>query len=118
MLVLLALTGCDLLASGQDQIDDLQDTLDGLTNPLVVQGIVLGVAEPESSEIDLSKTDFSKGTVVTVFTADAASVNEIENAPVTGASISIKVGQQGAVDLEEVGGGPKHNLSGPTAIRR
>lgn len=105
MLVLLALTGCDLLASGQDQIDDLQDTLDGLTNPLVVQGIVLGVAEPESSEIDLSKTDFSKGTVVTVFTADAASVNEIENAPVTGASISIKVGQQGAVDLEEVGGG-------------
>jgi hypothetical protein len=105
MLVLLALTGCDLFASGQEQIDDLQDTLDGLTNPLVVQGLILGVAEPDSEEIDLSQTDFSKGTAVTVFAADAASVNEIENAPVTGASISVKIGEQAAVDLEEAGGG-------------
>lgn len=105
MLILLAMTGCDLFASGQEQIEDLQDTLDGLTNPLVVQGLVLGVAEPDSEEIDLSKTDFSNGTAVTVFAADAASVSEIENAPVTGAAVTIKIGEQAAVTVDEATGG-------------
>ncbi|MED5372669.1 MAG: hypothetical protein VX899_16755 [Myxococcota bacterium] len=96
MLLLFTLIGCEYLPDP----NDVQDTLDGLTNPLVVQGIVLGVAEPESDQIDLSGTDFAQGTAVTIFAADAASVSEIENAPVTGADASFKIGQQAAVTLE------------------
>ncbi|MCB9765507.1 MAG: hypothetical protein H6739_37380 [Alphaproteobacteria bacterium] len=89
------------LMAGCDQFNDIKNTVDGLTNPLVAQTIILGVAEPESSEIDLSGTDFSQGATIQAFLADAASVNDLENAPVSGADVKIRVGETAAVWLTE-----------------
>jgi hypothetical protein len=93
MFLLLTLaTGCDLL-------DDIQDDVDGYTTPLVVQAIVLGVAEP-GQDLDLGGTDFADGTVATVMGADAQDAASMGDAPVTNADVTA-LGQA----LEEQEGG-------------
>lgn len=89
-----ALTGCDQLIN----------TYEGLTNPLVAQGLVLGIAAPDSELIDLSQTDYGEGTAVTVFLADAESADKLEEAPVEGADVSVR-GDFGDVPADETGGG-------------
>ena len=98
LFTLIMLTGCE-------QIDKIKGTVDGLTNPLVSQTIVLGVAEPDSKEIDLKGTEFDKGTLAQVFLADAASVNEIESAPISGADVKLRIGSTAAVWFNEDAGG-------------
>lgn len=90
---LLLLGGCDLIDQGRDLIGDL-------TNPLVTQALVLGVAPPsEASDIDLPP-EYAEGAGATVFLADAADVADLENAPITGADVSIR-----SVAVAEVGAG-------------
>ena len=101
-MTLLLTLGCVLI---DDELEDIQEQIDGLTNPLVVQSAFLGVAPPESDDIDLSGTDFDKGAGITVFLADAASVDEMEEAPISGADVTIRVGDTPAVWLTEEDGG-------------
>ncbi|MCB9675994.1 MAG: hypothetical protein H6737_12800 [Alphaproteobacteria bacterium] len=84
MLALLALTGCDAL-------NKAKDTIDGLLDPVVVEGIVLGVEPPQSQELQdlLTGSEFDSGTTATIFMADAKEVQEIENAPISGANVTL-----------------------------
>ena len=56
MLILLA-AGCNI----QDVLDDANETFEGLTNPLVVQGWYVGVEPPQDADVDLSGSDFADG---------------------------------------------------------
>jgi len=84
ILALIGLSGCDAL-------NKAQDTLDGLLDPVVVEGIVLGVEAPDNAQLDglLAGSDFEAGTSATVFMADAKEVQEIENAPISGADVTL-----------------------------
>lgn len=93
-LVLFALAGCailDAVEETKESIEDVKNVVDGLTNPIVTQGIVLGVQEPDDPALAdiVSTTDLGKGTAVTVFLADAANAEEIESAPVSGAQVTV-----------------------------
>lgn len=92
------------LLAGCEAINALKDDVEGLTNPLVVQGMYLGVGEPEAG-VDLGGTDFDKAAQATVLLADAASVDDLENAPVTGAAVSLRSETGGSVALGDEGGG-------------
>lgn len=98
-LVMLSLTGCDAL-------NKARDTLEGVLEPVVVEGIVLGIEAPQGQGVDqlLEGTDYQAGTSVTVFIADAREVSEIENAPVTGADVVLS-GPGVSVPIAETGGG-------------
>lgn len=84
MLTLLTLTGCDAF-------NKVKDTIDGLLDPIVAQGLVLGVEPPDSALIDglVDTSEMQSGTTVTLFMADARDVQEIENAPITGADVKL-----------------------------
>ncbi|MEZ4316038.1 MAG: hypothetical protein R3F61_00970 [Myxococcota bacterium] len=84
MLALVALSGCDAL-------NKAKDTIDGLLEPVVAEGIVLGVEPPQSQELQdlLNGSEFDSGTTVTLFMADAKEVQQIENAPIQGADVSL-----------------------------
>lgn len=84
MLTLLTLTGCDAF-------NKVKDTIDGLLDPIVTQGLVLGVEAPDSSLIDglIDTSTFESGTTVTLFMADARDVQDLENAPITGADVRL-----------------------------
>ncbi len=99
LLVLLTLTGCDAL-------NKAKDTIDGLLEPVVVEGIVLGIEPPQSQELQdlLDQSEFESGTTATIFMADAKEVDEIENAPITGATVSL-LGTGAGVTLSEVDSG-------------
>ncbi len=79
-LLLLGLCGCDEVA----------DIWGGLTTALVTNAVVVGVAEPDDERLDLSGTEFEPGTGFTAFLADAASLNDLESAPISGATVSVE----------------------------
>ncbi len=89
--LLLVLSGCGILQGARDKVDGIKDAISGLTNPLISQGIILGVQEPDDQRLAemLDKSDFDSGTGISVFLADAASAGEAENAPVSGASVTV-----------------------------
>ncbi len=84
---LLPLGSCDLFSNAQDLFD-------GLANPLVGLATVIAIEEPD--EVELSSTGFEPGTTVTMFLADASNVNDLDQTPVTGATVSV-----GNVDASE-----------------
>ncbi len=79
------LIGCDIV----DQVKDVADAVNGLTNPLVAQGIVLSVQDPGDPTVQtaLSAAGTEIGTSATIFLADAASAADLANAPVLGATV-------------------------------
>lgn len=82
LLAIVFLGGCEIIDDGRDLIGDL-------TNPLVTQALVLGVTLPDDApDVDLPP-EYGEGAGATVFLADAASVADLENAPITGASITL-----------------------------
>ena len=99
----LFLPGCDLLGEAIEEFE-------GLTNPLVAQVFLLGVATPEDADLAAAIEDSSMemDRAIQVFLADAASADDLENAPVSGAAVTVQVGPGSAVDLDEaVDGGYK-----------
>lgn len=96
--LLLAMTGCQIF-------DDAKDAYEGLTNPLVAQGLLLGIEAPQSDLVDTSETDLKPGTGLTVFLADAASADDMENAPVEGATVSLRGDKFGSMPADDQGGG-------------
>jgi hypothetical protein len=99
LLALLTLVGCDAL-------NKARDTIDGLLEPVVVQGIVLGLEPPQNQQLQelLDQSEFQSGTTATIFMADAKEVAEIENAPITGATVSL-LGPGAGVTLGEIDAG-------------
>lgn len=74
---LLFLTGCNLISD--------------LTNPLVGLGIVLDVDRLGAPNTDLSGlSGFDEGLGAQVFLADATEVNDLDNALVTGATVTLE----------------------------
>lgn len=97
--ILLSLAGCE-------QVQDIKDTVDGLTNPLVVLGLHMGVEAPESDVIDLSETAFAEGASARVFLFDAGDVASLGDTPVTGATVAlVSASNAGGFSLEDQGGG-------------
>lgn len=82
---LLSLIGCDAF-------NKVKTTIDGLLDPVVAQGLVLGVEPPDSSLLDgvISGGQFDAGTTATLFIADAKEVRDIENAPIAGAEVTLR----------------------------
>ncbi len=81
-MILLLLLGCaDFLA--------IAEAFDALTNPLVVQASYLGV-EPLPEGLDLGENAWANGSTAHVLMADAGSVDDLENAPITDASVVIE----------------------------
>jgi len=74
--------GCDLF-------EEVKDTYDGLTDPLVVQSVIVGVEIDAVDPAIVDELDFEAGVAGTVFLADAKSANDLDNAPIAGASVSI-----------------------------
>jgi hypothetical protein len=93
------------LMSGCGQLEDVKETLEGLTEPLVVEAILIGAVEPESELIDLSETDFADGATVKVFVADATSLDELEAGAMDDLAVDLKSPSLGNLPLEAVGGG-------------
>lgn len=90
------------------------DKLEEYTNPTVIQGLVLGVAEPDF-DFDLSGTDFDKGSAAVVFLADAASADEIEEAPIDGATVSVLTESTGKLGMKDEGSG-QYTLTGDDGL--
>ena len=89
--LLIGLSSCALWDSAKQTVEDVQDVIEGLTNPLVAQGLVLGASEPTNADIAdiLVEAGAEQGTVVSLFLADAASLDEVENAPVVSANVEL-----------------------------
>lgn len=89
LLLLLPLGGCELFQNGTDVVN-------GLLNPLVAEGMLLATVPPDAGDsgdtgasFDLGSAGIEEGTSLTLFLADAANVNEIENAPIDDATVSV-----------------------------
>jgi hypothetical protein len=79
MVWLMLLPGCDLFQG-------VKDTVEGITNRNVAIGVVTTL-EASADDLDLSETEFAPGVAATLFLADAASVTDLDNAPITGADV-------------------------------
>lgn len=104
---LYGLLGLPLLTQiGCEQIQDIKDTVEGLTNPLVVAGLHIGVEPPESSLVNLENTPFASGASTKIFLADASDAAHIEESPVTGGDVGlISDSNGGRFGLEDQGDG-------------
>lgn len=90
-----------LVLSGCAQLSEWQEKFEGYTNPLVAQAMFIGVAEPDSEFIDLGGTEFESGAAVQVFLADASNVDDLENAPISGGAVQVRVGNNPSLPLYE-----------------
>jgi hypothetical protein len=79
----LALQGCGVFNEGRD-------ILEGLTNPLVVQAIVLGADLPDDAQGVTLPSEFSAGSTATAFLADAGNVADLDRAPISGATVRMQ----------------------------
>lgn len=87
------LMGCQAIGEsiGID-IQGVEDAVEGLTDPLVAQGIVLGVEEPQARELQplVENGLINPGVTVTVFLANAAEAADMGKAPVDGANVVVQ----------------------------
>jgi len=84
MMVWMLMFACDL--------GEIRDQIDGITSPLVAEGLVLGVAQPLDDRIDLSELGYDPGANATVFLADASDPSELDEALVSGATVTASTG--------------------------
>jgi hypothetical protein len=104
-----------VVVSGCDLFDQGKDVFEGLTNPLVTQGIVLDVAEAPSG-VDLSGSGFVAGTTATFFLADAADATQLAEAPVRGAQVTLSLPGVGDVVVPESAAGTHHAGPGDALV--
>jgi hypothetical protein len=87
---------CVLTLSSCALFEEIKDAVDGVVNRNVVVGVVSTVdasldGDPMLTEqIDLEALGFEGGVVGTMFLADAASVADLDNAPVSGADVVLE----------------------------
>jgi hypothetical protein len=89
-LLLVQLTGCDLIAKGKESIQKVKDKIEGLTNPLVAEGVIMSFVPPESELVNIENSPYAEGTITTIGLADAKNAADLENAPVSGAAVTIR----------------------------
>lgn len=97
-LLLVQLTGCDLIAKGKEKINDVKEKIEGLTNPLVAEGVIMSFVPPESDLMNFEDTPYSDGTIVTIGLADAKNAADLANAPVSGAAVTVRGNIQADAD--------------------
>ena len=97
-----SITFCFLCSTSMACNIEIPDEIAGLTNRFVVQGLYLGVETPESDTLAaaLEESDFGSAQV-TVFFADAANLDEIEEAPISGLGPQFRTENSGSFDLAE-----------------
>ncbi len=83
----------------------LKEGIEGLTNRLVVEATMIGIAEPNSTDIDLSGTDYAKACLLTVFVADATTSSELSEAAIDDAHVAVLAPGVGRIILHNRGGG-------------
>ena len=94
-MLLLALAGCDII----DLVTNVQETVDDLTNPVIIQSTFIGVGDPpEGFEFP---EDANIGPLITALLADTEASSDLAEAPVTGATATIKIGGNAAISLTE-----------------
>jgi len=91
---ILWLAGC--FGDTIDQFNEAKEKIEGLTDPVVLQGFVLGVKEPTDPTIQelIEGSDFAPGVGAQIFLADATNADELDNA-VSSALVQI----QGSIDI-------------------
>ncbi len=95
----LALAACE-------QVDNIKDTVDGVTNPTVIIGLDLGVEPPDTELINLDKTPFGEGATAKVFLARADSLSSVEENLVSGAVVDlVSASNGGGFQLDDQGDG-------------
>jgi hypothetical protein len=99
-----------MLAGGCD-FGAIKDEFDGLTNTLVGEGMVIGVANPSDPRIDLEALGYEAGASATLFLADASSAADIGNVLISGAAVTASDGATSA-DLDEGESGIYTSLPG------
>jgi hypothetical protein len=102
-LLLVQLSGCDLIAKGKEKINDVKEKIEGLTNPLVAEGVIMSFVPPESDQFNFENTPYSEGTITTIGLADAKNAADLANAPVSGAAVTVRGNVQ--VDASETSPG-------------
>jgi hypothetical protein len=88
---------------GCQTLEEVKDDIEGLTEPIVVQAVLLGIATPDG--IDLSGTEYDNAAVLAVYLADASDPANLENAPVVGAAVSVRSESLGSLPMNDEGGG-------------
>jgi len=91
------------LIGGCDLLNDIQEELDGLTNPLVGQGIMIGIDTPDDPTLQqaIAGTDWENGGAIEIFLADATSIDNMAESPVVGAIVKATIGDNAPVRLIE-----------------
>ena len=93
------------LMAGCGQLEDVKETIEGLTDPLVLEAFLIGAAEPDTDLIDLEETAFADGASLRAFLADATSLDDLEDSALDGASVAIKSASLGTLDMVAEAGG-------------
>ncbi len=94
-MLLLALVGCDVI----ELITNVQETVDDLTNPVIIQSTFIGVGDPpEGFEFP---EDSDIGPLITALLADTESSSDLAESPVTGAAATVTIGDGSAITLNE-----------------
>ena len=75
-----------VVLSGCKYFSEVEEIFEGLTNPLVLQGLVLSIDTPPP-EVDLASAGFVEGASATVFLADVAEASALAQAPVSEAEV-------------------------------
>ncbi len=97
-LLLLPLGGCSLLGA-------LTDKLEQYTETTTMQGLALNVAEPQNDQIAnvlAELADWSPGIGrATIFLADASNADDMSEAPIGGAAVTLRAESFGELTLDE-----------------
>ncbi len=89
------------LTLGCADFNKLKNTVDDVTNPLVMVGAFIGIEQPADPNMNMEGTEFAGGAVVTTVLADASSVTDMADHPVGGASATFRSESNGTIDLVE-----------------
>jgi hypothetical protein len=84
---IVVLAGCSLISG-------IKEDLEGLTSPVVAQGWVLGVEEPDDPLLAplLESGVVAPGTGVTLFLADATAADQMDESGLAGAAVDLDAG--------------------------
>ena len=90
-----------IMMTGCADFNKLKNSVDELTNPLVMVGVYVGIEQPTDPNMNMDGTEFAATAFVTTVLADAAAVGDMADNPVGGAAATLRSDTNGTVDLVE-----------------
>jgi hypothetical protein len=97
--------GCGWFDKVKEDVDGVVDDIEGATTPILGQGFLLGIESPQQPELQplVESGVLEPGTGMTLFLADAASADQIEESLVSGAIVAVDTpaGRVSAVESEQ-----------------